>query len=157
MSFTVSDLEELKWVLMEKPILKFNRVSTNSVNFEEVISHKLSPGILGVSRLLLSIDPDPNASYRIQVGTLLYIDDSPISAVFDIDLPHLDSKVYVGLNPGDLITVLHRSPTGQQITTEAFLELNEVYWDNSFLSKIVKKPVICEARTTLTKYLEGET
>ena len=156
MSFTVSDLEELKWVLMEKPILKFNRVSTNNTDFEEVISHRLSPGILGVSRLLLSINPDSNANYRIQVGTLLYIDDSPISAVFNIDLPHLDSKVYIGLNPGDLIIVLHRSPTGQQITTEALLELNEVYWDRSFLSKIVKKPVICETRTSLAEYL-GET
>jgi hypothetical protein len=154
---TVSSLEELRWVLMEKPILKFNRASTNNVDFEEVVSHRLSPGILGASRLLLSINPDPKASYRIQVGSLLYIDDSPISAVFNIDLPHLDSKVYVGLNPGDLITVLHRSPTGQQITTEAFLEINEVYWDNSFLNKIVKRPVVCEARTALIKYLEGET
>jgi len=112
---------------------------------------------LETSRLLLAINPDPNASYRIQIGTLFYIDDSPISAVLNIDLPHLDSKVYLGLNPGDLITVLHRSPTGQEITTEAFLELNEVYWDDSLLRKIVRKPVICETRTTLVKYLEGET
>ena len=157
MSLQITDLEELKWVLMEKPILKFNRASTESKDFEEVISHKLSPGILGVSRLLLAINPDPNGSYRIQIGTLFYIDDSPLSAVLNIDLAHLDSKVYVGLNPGDLIIVLHRSPTGQQITTEAFLELNEVYFDDSFLRKIAKKPVICETRTALIKYLEGET
>jgi hypothetical protein len=157
MSYIISDLEELRYVLMEKPILKFNRASTTSKNFEEVISHRLSPGIFGASRLLLSINPDPKASYRIQVGTLFYIDDSPISAVFNIDLPHLDGKVYLGLNPGDLIIVLHRSPTEQEITTEAFLELNEVYFDDSLLRKIVRKPIVCETRTALIKYLEGET
>jgi hypothetical protein len=156
MSIQVSP-EELKWVLNEKPILRFNRATTDSKDFEEVISYRLSPITLGVSRLLLAINPDPNASYRISIGTLLNIDDSPISAVLNIDLPHLDSKVYTDLKPGDLIIVLHRSPTGKEVTTEAFLELNEVYWDESFLRKFVKKPVPCETRTALIEYLKGET
>jgi len=153
----VSDLERPRLALMEKPVLKFNRVATNKRDFEEVISYRLPPSILGVSRLLLSINPDPNASYRVQIGTLFYIDDSKISAVLNIDLPHVQDKVYVGLKGGDIITVLHRSPTGQEITTEAFLELNEVYFDESLLRKISRKPVPCETRTALVKYLEGET
>jgi len=150
----VSSLEEVRWVLVEKPVLKFKRATTNSSNFVEVVSHRVSTGILGVSRLLLSINPDVNASYRVQIGGLLYIDDSPISAIFNVDLPHLDSKVYVGLNPGDYITISHRSLTGANVTTEVFLELNEVYFDESFLRRVVRKPIICETRTLL-EGLEG--
>jgi len=157
LQLTVSDLEELKWYIMERPVLRFNRVATNNTDFEEVLSYRLPPGILGLSRLLLSLNTDPEASYRIQIGTLFNIEDSPICAVFNIDLPHLDNKVYVGLNPGDFITIMHRSPSGTTIISEAFLELNEVYLDPNFWEKVIRKARTCESvRTPLTEYVRGE-
>ena len=142
---TVSDLEELKWYIMEKPVLSYKRVATNKGDFEEVLSYRLSPGILGISRLLLSLNADPEARYRIQIGTLLNIEDSPICAVFNIDLPHLENKVYVGLNPGDYISIMHRSPSGTTVISEAFLEINEVYLDPNFWEKVIKKVRVCES------------
>jgi hypothetical protein len=111
--------------IIERPVVRFERKKTTSTSFQDVLSYQLTSGILGVSHLILSLNPDLGGSYRVQVGDLVKIDDSPIGAVFNVELPRAD-RVYKGIKGGDWIIVQHRSLDGTEITTEAFLTVVEV-------------------------------
>lgn len=151
----VQDLEELKFYMIERPVVRFERETTTSTDFQSVLSYRLSSGILGISYLLLSVNPDPNGSYRVKVGRLLQIEDSPISAVLSIELPRTE-KVYKGIEEGEWIVVEHRSPNGTQIVTEAFLTVVEVDLDTEFFGRIIRKPSACSStRSYVASYAQG--
>jgi hypothetical protein len=151
----IQDLEELKLYMIERPVIRFERKATTSTDFETVLSYRLTSGILGISYLLLSVNPDLNGNYRVKVGRLLQIEDSPISAVLSVELPRTE-KIYKGIEEGEWIVVEHRSPKGTQIVTEAFLTVVEVDLDTEFLGKMIRKPYTCSSiRSYVASYAQG--
>jgi hypothetical protein len=114
--------------LVERPRLEGPRtVTTSSTTFEEILRLQLNPDILGISYLSMSIDPDPNARYRIMIGRLLRVEDEELTAIWSLVLPHLTQGFYKGLHAGDFIRIAHRS-TNPAVTvkTSYALALNEV-------------------------------
>jgi hypothetical protein len=75
----------------------------------------------------LSIDPDPDALYRIIIGKIMNVVELEITSIWTLELPHLTEGVYAGFHRGDRILIQHRS-TSSNITVKSGVTLafNEV-------------------------------
>jgi len=111
---------------VERPRLFLDTKTTNSTDYVDLVSLQISGNAKGVSYLVLSIDPDPNALYQILIARMLNQNDLELTAIWQTVLPHLTKGVYEGLNAGDNIQVRHKSVSGVAIKSAISLELNEV-------------------------------
>jgi hypothetical protein len=116
--------------MMERPVAQLKTLTTTSTTYVDVINYAISADAKGVCRFILSIDPDPNALYKIQVARVMNIQETEITAVWVLEFPHLTSGVYFQFAPGDMIQVQHRvnpnAVVGTQIKTGASMSLSEV-------------------------------
>jgi hypothetical protein len=100
--------------------------TTQSTVYVIILDVTINLDVAGVNNFSLSIDPDPNALYSIQIGKILSVTEAPLSAIWSLVLPLVQGMIYEGLVQGDHVTVQHRSPTGQSITTGVTAFINEV-------------------------------
>ena len=107
---------------MERPRIFLLTKTTNSTDYEEVLSTTVSHDALGVSYFTLSVDPDPNALYQIIIGTIYNTAELEIRDIWTVELPHLTQGFYPGLGPGEAIIIRHRSKD-PAITVETALTL----------------------------------
>jgi len=114
-------------LLPERPRIFLDTKTTDSTEYAELLLVEISSNAKGLSYFVLSIDPDPNALYQIQIARLLTQNDLELTAIWTVSLPHLTSGVYEGFNAGDKIVVRHRS-TNAAITVKSGIscEFNEV-------------------------------
>jgi len=111
---------------MERPRMFLDTKTTSSTSYEDLLVVKISPDAKGLSYFCLSIDPDPKALYQITIARLLNQNDLELTAIWTVELNHLTSGVYEGLNAGDTIMVRQRSIDGTSVKTGITLEMNEV-------------------------------
>jgi hypothetical protein len=114
-------------VLLERPRVFLGTRSTNKTDYEVLVEAEVSGDALGLSYLTLAIDPDPNAFYKIHLGSLMSVTELELTAVWSLMLPHLTYGYYAGFKAGDKILIAHRSkdPT-VTVKTGFTLAFNEV-------------------------------
>ena len=112
---------------MERPRMLLDTKETNSTTYVDLASVKISDDAKGISYFVLSIDPDPNALYRIIIAKILDTVDLEVTAIWTVTFPHLTSGVYQGFRAGDTILIRHRTTNGA-ITVKSGISLafNEV-------------------------------
>jgi len=113
--------------LPERPRIFLTTTSTGSTKYENVLDVTISSDALGISYLSLAIDPDPNALYRIVIGSFFNVVDIELTAIWGLELPHLTSGFYPVLKRGDKIIIQHKTKDPTTIVkTSATLVVNEV-------------------------------
>jgi len=110
----------------ERPRFYLITSTTNNVNYETILDVGISTDARGISYFTIAMDPDPNALYRITIGSIMTVNELELTAVWSLELPHLTSGVYMGFRPGDRIVIQHRSPNATLIKTGVTLAFNEV-------------------------------
>jgi hypothetical protein len=74
---------------MERPRIFLGTFTTSSTNYEPLVDVRISDDALGISYLTMAIDPDPNALYKIIVGRVMSVNETELTAVWSLHLPHL--------------------------------------------------------------------
>jgi hypothetical protein len=111
----------------ERPRIFLNTISTGNTRYEDVLNVTISSDALGISYLSLAIDPDPNALYRIVIGSFFNVVDMELTAIWGLELPHLTSGFYSMLKRGDKIIIQHKTKDpAVLVKTSATLVINEV-------------------------------
>lgn len=124
----------MKYIYKFKPVMALKNFQTNSTDYQEVLKIKISEECYGVNYLTLSIDPDPNALYKIIISKLMDpIIDLQLTSIWGITLPQLpilnnNAMVYEKILNGDEIKVYVKSINSSiTVKTSVTLSMIEVY------------------------------
>ncbi|MEM2185296.1 MAG: hypothetical protein QXO99_08495 [Candidatus Methanomethylicia archaeon] len=124
----------MRYIYKFKPVFALKNFQTNSTGYVEALKVKISEECYGVNYLTLSVDPDPNALYKIVISKLMDpISDLQLSSIWGITLPQLPTlnnevMVYERLINGDEIKVYVKSINSSIVVkTSITLSMIEVY------------------------------
>ena len=100
-----------------------DHTTSSTTSFEPIISFVLPQNLIGVRYFSISIDPNPDSLFNINIGSFLTAKNVRIFSIWNLQLPELETTYYAGFVPNDVITVEHKSLTGDPVINVVTLAL----------------------------------